>query len=859
MRRLPLIYVALLAALVPLWVGAFTLHLKEVVQGRLALVGVFVSRPEGPSGLPHVTALWPAAEVQRAGLVPGDRLLSLEDADLHGVGPVRFFALTQEELARAQRVSPAPRVRVRYERAGEPGEAALPFVPVVLRWRMTPLAVALFVVGTLVLLRRPGAPIARAFFLAAAAFSFHSTWFFGSSRVATYAWVVVFVVASSVMLPLIIRVARMFPERSPQPPPVLWPWGFALFAPAAVSTVFGTPLAPAPALRLMFAVNVAFIGTVLFVLTRNYRTASAVGRRQLKWLVYGMYVGLVPVLAANVLTALVPRWWWLHDASVLAEALIPVCLFIAIVRFNLFDIDRLIATTALYSILSALLIGGVVAVVPTAAQAASAFVGVEQGTARLVLSGVLACCVIPARQYLRPSVERVFFSERHALTAGVDALLRDLAAGRERPRLLTLVGERLHALLRPSTCIVYARAPEGFVPISTAGFARAAAPPVTLGPGSAALAVIEAAKEPLDLQGRRRTGGRARLGRAELEALAGLGAMVVLPVRRGDTLDAFVTLGEKRSGDVYTATDLALLAAVVAQLSGELIRLDLGRYTSRDVVDVFVRDPGALAPQPRDVTIFFSDIRGSTTIAERLSRDALHQLQNEYFEAMADGIAAHGGLLVKTIGDAAMALWNAVVPAADHGPRGCRAALDALEALDRLNAGWEARGWPRVATGIGIHTGEAMVGNFGTVERIEYDARGDAVNLASRCEGLTKLYGTRIIVSDGTRAMLGDELVCRPLDRVRVKGKSEAVMIHELLGRRSADRDGRLRRLGELFTSVFAAYCGRAWDEALAGLDRIAAEYPGDGPARVYRDRCLALRAEPPGEGWDGIFEAKSK
>ena len=126
-------------------------------------------------------------------------------------------------------------------------------------------------------------------------------------------------------------------------------------------------------------------------------------------------------------------------------------------------------------------------------------------------------------------------------------------------------------------------------------------------------------------------------------------------------------------------------------------------------------------------------------------------------------------------------------------------------------------------------------------------------------QGLTKLYGTRIIVSDGTRAMLGDELVCRPLDRVRVKGKSEAVMIHELLGRRSADRDGRLRRLGELFTSVFAAYCGRAWDEALAGLDRIAAEYPGDGPARVYRDRCLALRAEPPGEGWDGIFEAKSK
>ena len=102
---------------------------------------------------------------------------------------------------------------------------------------------------------------------------------------------------------------------------------------------------------------------------------------------------------------------------------------------------------------------------------------------------------------------------------------------------------------------------------------------------------------------------------------------------------------------------------------------------------------------------------------------------------------------MKTIGDAVMALWNGVVPLDDHGARGCQAALEGLDRLAGLSERWQARGWPAVVTRIGIHTGEAMVGNFGTSERLEYDARGDAVNLAARLEGLNKVYGTRVIVS----------------------------------------------------------------------------------------------------------------
>src|SRR6185503_10907860 len=126
------------------------------------------------------------------------------------------------------------------------------------------------------------------------------------------------------------------------------------------------------------------------------------------------------------------------------------------------------------------------------------------------------------------------------------------------------------------------------------------------------------------------------------------------------------------------------------------------------------------------------------------------------------------GILVKTIGDAVMALWNTPVALTDHAERGCAAALEMLEALERLNAEWHERGIPLVVIRIGIHTGAASVGNFGTGRRLEYDARGDAANVASRLEGLGKQYGTGLLLSAATRTSLNDGFVCRYLDHVRV-------------------------------------------------------------------------------------------
>ena len=334
---------------------------------------------------------------------------------------------------------------------------------------------------------------------------------------------------------------------------------------------------------------------------------------------------------------------------------------------------------------------------------------------------------------------------------------------------------------------------------------------------------------------------------------------MILPVRRGDLLAAFVALGEKRSGDVYTTRDLALLSAVANQLSGDLLRLDLGRYAPRTVVETLLRDPSALELEAREVTVLFSDMRGSTRFAEALPPEGLRLFHDEFFPAMADVVGSHGGLLVKTIGDAVMALWNAPLSTPDHAARAGGAALEMLATLEPLNRRWASRGWPEVAIRVGIHTGDALVGNFGSAARVEYDARGDTVNVASRLEGLCDAYAARVVVSEATRGRLGDAFLCRPLDRVRVRGRSQPVDVHEILALRVLDGDGRLAGLADDFTAALEAYRARRWDDALLRFERLAREHPDDRLVQLYLARCRALRAAPPREDWDGVFEAPAQ
>jgi len=314
-------------------------------------------------------------------------------------------------------------------------------------------------------------------------------------------------------------------------------------------------------------------------------------------------------------------------------------------------------------------------------------------------------------------------------------------------------------------------------------------------------------------------------------------------------------------GVLFCTLGVAVFRAATEEREKRRVRAAFRHYVNPEVTELLAREPNrlVLGGERREISILFSDIRGFTTVAEALAPEALGELLNEYLGAMTDILFRHAGLLDKYIGDAVMAFWGAPVGVADHAARACRAALDMLDALPALHARWRARGWPPIAIGIGIDTGDSVVGNFGSRTRFNYTAMGDHVNLASRLEGLNKVYGTRALVSEATRRAAGDAFVCREVDRVRVKGKERPAVVFELLGRRDDDADGRLSALATRFGDALAAYRRREFDAAGAAFETIVAGHPGDGPCRLYLDRCRSLRAAPPEPAWDGVYVAQAK
>jgi adenylate cyclase len=268
------------------------------------------------------------------------------------------------------------------------------------------------------------------------------------------------------------------------------------------------------------------------------------------------------------------------------------------------------------------------------------------------------------------------------------------------------------------------------------------------------------------------------------------------------------------------------------------------------------RDP-TIGAVPSDVTIMFTDIADFTTHAEALAPDTLAQALGRYFEAATRAVEATGGVVDKYIGDALMVLWNVPSAVSAHPAAACRAALACAEAT-RVLAGatwWREAGLPAWRTRFGIHSDHVLVGNFGAPDRLSYTAMGDGVNLAARLEGLNKMYGTSILVSDPVRRRSGDGFVFRLVDRVAVKGKTRAVSVYELVGEVTDLRLATRRALLRRYEEALALAWDRHFAEALAILD----DLPDDGPAEVLAQRCRDWLVTPPEPAWDGTWAATSK
>ena len=302
---------------------------------------------------------------------------------------------------------------------------------------------------------------------------------------------------------------------------------------------------------------------------------------------------------------------------------------------------------------------------------------------------------------------------------------------------------------------------------------------------------------------------------------------------------------------------VAVYRALVEEKEKRKVRGAFQQYLSPEVIRRLLENPDLVKPRKTEITVMFSDIRGFTSISEKLDAQELAGLLNEYLTGMTQIIFRHNGTLDKYIGDAIMAFWGAPFEEPGHTTRACRAALAMIAHLKAMQARWTSAGRPRMNIGVGLNTGVASVGNMGSELRYGYTALGDAVNLSSRLEGLNKEYGTQILLSENTYAGVEEpQLIFRELDLIRVKGKLQPVKLYELVGSRetpegaSPEMEERL----ELFAQGRACYRERRWQDAQILFEKLLERWPEDGPARTFLDRCRAYEMEGPEQNWDGVY-----
>lgn len=285
-----------------------------------------------------------------------------------------------------------------------------------------------------------------------------------------------------------------------------------------------------------------------------------------------------------------------------------------------------------------------------------------------------------------------------------------------------------------------------------------------------------------------------------------------------------------------------------------------GRYAPPELVERMSADPEkyTMEGQSRELTVLFSDVRGFTSLSENMDPKALARLMNEFLTALTQVIRErYLGTIDKYMGDCVMAFWGAPFDEPRHARQAVLAALDMQQAIAALNPSLQQQGWPALQIGIGINTGRMTVGDMGSRFRKAYTVMGDSVNLASRLEGITKFYGVGIVVGEATRQAV-DDVLFRELDRVRVKGKLDALAIYEPLGLVN-DLPQQLQQDVASLQQALQDYRARRWDAATTRFEELHDRYPQDRLYQLYLHRIAEFRRAPPSADWDGVHEFDSK
>jgi len=328
-----------------------------------------------------------------------------------------------------------------------------------------------------------------------------------------------------------------------------------------------------------------------------------------------------------------------------------------------------------------------------------------------------------------------------------------------------------------------------------------------------------------------------------------------------------LTLELRKIKDFHLDGEIKIQSHVreIQQMTEAVISMKSGlnsfrKYVPAELVRQLIKsgEGAKLGGQEREMTIFFSDIAGFTSISEGFQPQKLMEHLSEYLQELTEVIQDNSGTIDKYIGDCIMAFWGAPFPSDNHAVLSCESALGCQEKLIDLNNKWRASGKNILPTRIGLHTGNAVVGNMGSKDRLNYSVIGDTVNLASRLESVNKIYGTQIIVSESTYKKASGQFVFRPLDKVAVKGKIESISIYELIGRSGYVPNDR-QQIAEQFSEAYDLYCRREWTEARKIFDILHSSFPEDLPSAMYAERCGEYIRQDPGPQWTGVTKLEFK
>ena len=303
------------------------------------------------------------------------------------------------------------------------------------------------------------------------------------------------------------------------------------------------------------------------------------------------------------------------------------------------------------------------------------------------------------------------------------------------------------------------------------------------------------------------------------------------------------------------------IMVVLDDISSEKrMRTTMSRYMSAEVVDELLKSgESQLGGKNQVVSILFSDLRNFTTLSEQLGPRETVSMLNEYFEQMVDVIMGNRGVLDKYIGDAIMALFGVPFNGSYDADDAVKTANGMFRALEKLNQLRLSKQQVGLDIGVGISTGDVIVGNIGSPKRLEYTVIGDHVNLASRLEGVTKTYGARVLISEYTMNVLHDDYVLREIDVMRVKGQTKPVAIYEVLDHYTEQQFPSMNQVLRHYLTGYSAFRKRNWQEAKAGFSEALQLHPGDKPSKTHLDRIDYYIANPPADDWDGVWVMTSK